>query len=143
MDIVYCLLAIAGFVGLWFFNSKVICNKLVEPVRKFPYTKFEKCDPPLGTVSVSGIGFTFFETGRYDYATMSSAQYLFFCFLIPLIPVGCYRAQTMGSSGRSTEYRIFGHEKWRFWEVVSVYLGTYSWIGGIFSVFALIYCFFD
>ena len=43
MAIVYCLLAVAGFVGLWFFNSRVICDKLVEPVRKYPYTKFEKC----------------------------------------------------------------------------------------------------
>ena len=58
-------------------------------------------------------------------------------------PVGCYRAQTLGSKGRSTQYRIFGHEKWRFWEVVSIYLGVYSRIGGIISIIALICSFFD
>lgn len=141
MSIVYCLLAVAGFVGLWFFNSRVICDKFVEPIRKYPYTKFEKCDPPLGTMN--GIGFTLYETGRLDYNTMSSAHYLFFCFIIPLFPVGCYRAQTLGSKGRSTQYRIFGHEKWRFWEVVSIYLGVYSRIGGIISIIALICSFFD
>lgn len=141
MDILYCLLALAGFVGLWFFNDKVIVEKFIEPTRQYPYTKFEKCDPPLGTAN--GIGFTLYGTGRYDYNTGSTAHYLFFCFFIPLLPLGCYRAQMVGSKGRSTQYRIFGHEKWRFWEVISIYLSTYSWIGGIISIIALICTFFD
>ena len=136
MEIVYCLCCIALFVGLWFFNDKVICNKLVEPYRKYPYTKFEKCNPPLGTMN--GIGFTLYEGGRFDIHTMSSSHYLFFCLLIPLFPVDCYRAQMIGSSGKSTRYKIFGHEKWRFWEVFSIYLRAYSWLGGIISVIALI-----
>lgn len=136
MNIVYCLSALAGFVGLWFFNLKVISEKLIEPTREYTYTKFKKCDPPLGTIN--GIGFNLYEGGRLDYATMSTAHYLFFCFIIPLFPIGCYRAQMTESSGKSTQYRIYGHDKWRFWEVVSIYLATYSWIGGIISIIALI-----
>ena len=141
MDTLYCVLALVICVAVWFFNTKVICNKLVEPVRKYPFTKFEKCDPPLG--SINGIGFRLFGSGRVDYSTGSEAWYLFFCFLVPLFPVGCYRATEVSSSGRSTSYRIFGHEKWRFWEVVSIYISTYTWFAGFISVICLIVSFFE
>ena len=97
-------------------NEKFLANKLIEPVRNFPYTKFEKCDPPLGTMN--GIGFRLYCGGRYDYDTNSQAWYLFFCFIIPLFPIGCYRATEVSSSGKGSSYRIYGHDKWRFWEVI-------------------------
>ena len=60
---------------------------MIEPIRQWPYTKFEKCDPPLGTIN--GIGITLCGGwGRYDPDTNSTVYYLFFSFVIPLIPMG-------------------------------------------------------
>lgn len=142
MDILYYSSGLISCIGLWFFNLKVIGDKLIEPHRKWPYTKFQKCSPPLGTGN--GIGFTLLNGGgRYDVNTNSTAWYLFFCFFfIPILPLGCYRASEVGSRGKSMQYRIFGHEKWRFWEVLSIYLASYSWIGGIVFIIAIICEFF-
>ena len=142
MNTVYCLIFLVAFVGLWFFNSKIIIQRLIEPVRQWPYTKFEKCDPTLGTIN--GIGCTLCGGwGRYDPNTNSIVYYHFFSFIIPLIPLGCYRATQIGESGNSTEYQIYGHDKWRFWEVIAVYLSSISWLGGIFILLCLIISFFD
>lgn len=142
MNILYSLLSIAAFVGLWFFNSRILIPKMIEPIRKWPYTKFEKCDPPLGTLN--GIGFILCDGwGRYESDTNSNVYYLFFFFFVPIVPVGCYRAREIGRSGNRTQYQIFGHEKWRFGEVVAIYLSYIPWIGGIISLIALIASFFD
>ena len=115
---------------------------MIEPIRQWPYTKFEKCDPMLGTIN--GIGFSLCGGwGRYDQETNSTVYYLFFSFFIPLIPLGCYRATEVGQSGKSTHYQIYGRDKWRFWEVMAVYLSGISWIGGVVSLIALIASFFE
>ena len=109
MNTVYCLLFLIAFVGLWFLNSKVIISRMIEPIRQWPYTKFEKCDPMLGTIN--GIGCTLCGGwGRYDPDTNSTVYYLFFSFIIPLIPLGCYRATQVSESGNSTQYQIYGHD---------------------------------
>lgn len=142
METLYYIIALAIFIALWFLNTRIIISRLIEPIRQWPYTKLEKCNPPLG--SVNGIGFTLCGGwGRYDAGTNSEAYYLFFSFFIPLIPLGCYRATNVGTNGKSTQYRIYGHDKWRFWEVVAVYLSSISWFGGIISLIALVCSFFD
>ena len=145
MDTLYCLLFFVGFIGLWFINSKIIIPKMIEPLRQWPYTNFEKCDPSLGTVN--GIGCTLCGGwGRYDPDTDSTVFYQFFSFIIPLIPLGCYRAsevRQIRESYGSTEYRIYGHEKWNFWEVLAIYLNSISWVGGIISLLALVSSIFD
>lgn len=142
MEVLYCLLALAGFVGLWFLTTRFFNEKLIEPIRKWPYTKFEKCDPPLGTIN--GIGFSLCGgSGRFDYDTNSTAHYLFFCFFIPLIPLGCYRAQEVANSGKGSSYRIFGHEKWIFWEVIQIYLTSIAWAGGVISLICAVCAIFD
>ena len=127
-------------VAVWFLNSRVLAVKLIEPYRKYPYTKFEKCDPPLGIVN--GIGFNLICGGRYEAQTASDAYYLFFSFFIPLIPLGCYRSQEVSSSGRGSSYRIYGHEKWRFWEVISIYISGISWFIGFICLISFIFSFF-
>lgn len=141
MDTLYAVISLLICIVIWFLNSKFIGNKLIEPVRKYPYTKFEKCDPPLG--SINGIGFRLFCGGRADLGTSSEAWYLFFCFIIPLFPIGCYRATEVSSSGRSQSYRIYGHEKWRFWEVIYIYISSLSWFAGFISLICLIASFFE
>ena len=140
MNTLYSALVLIASIGVWFLNSKLIC-KLIEPIREYPYTKFEKCYPPLGTGN--GIGFRLYCGGRTEFSTTSQAWYLYFCFLIPLFPIGCYRATQVSSSGRSQSYRIYGHEKWRFWEVVYIYLSSYAWVAGVISALCLIFSFFD
>lgn len=141
MDTLYSILVLAASIAVWFFNSKVLCPKLIEPIRKYPYTKFEKCDPPLG--SINGIGFRLFQGGRAEFSTNSEAWYLFFCFLVPLFPIGCYRATQVSSNGRSQSYKIFGHEKWRFWEVICIYISSFAWAAGVISAICLIVSFFE
>jgi hypothetical protein len=140
MESFYSLLGLILCVALWFFNRKILANKLIEPYRKYPYTKFEKCAPPLGTVN--GIGFNLICGGRYEHQTESEAYYLFFSLLIPLIPIGCYRAKEVNSSHRGNSYRIYGHEKWRFWEVFSIYISGISWCVGFICLISLIFSFF-
>ncbi|MDO4735776.1 MAG: hypothetical protein Q4B21_02010 [Bacteroidia bacterium] len=140
MGTLYSAIGLITCIVVWFLNSKFISDKLIEPIRKYPYTKFEKCNPPLGTMN--GIGFTLYCGGRFDYNTNSQAWYLFFCFLIPLFPIGCYRATEVDSSGRGRSYKIYGHDKWRFWEVISIYISSFAWIGGVISIIALIASFF-
>lgn len=123
-------------IGLWHFNDKVIVPRLVEPYLAEPYDAYEKCSPILG--SVNGIGFTLCGGyGRYDGLTGSSVYYLFFSFFIPLIPLKCYRARELDGSGRQRQYRIFGHESWRFGEIVVVYVSAIAWLGGALSVLAI------
>jgi hypothetical protein len=142
MDTVYCFLSLVAFVGLWFLNSKIIIPRMIEPIRQWPYTKFEKCDPMLGTIN--GIGCSLYGGwGRYDPGTNSTAYYLFFSFIIPLIPLGCYRATQVGEDGNNTQYQIYGHDKWRFWEIFAVYISSISWVGGIISLLFLIVSIFD
>lgn len=136
----YCLFVyLVLFVGLWFLNSKVVIPRLVEPFVSKPYNAFEKCNPVLS--SVNGVGFTLRGGfGRYDGATDSSVYYLFFSILIPLIPIKCYRATEL-DAGR--QYRIYGHESWRFWEIVAVYLSTISGVGIIVCVLLIVLQLFD
>lgn len=141
MSTLYSAICLVCCVGVWILNSKLISNKFVEPVRKTPYNDFEKCDPVLG--SINGIGFRLFCGGRADLGTNSEAWYLFFCFLIPLFPISCYRATEVSNSGRSQSYRIFGHESWRFWEIISIYISSLSWFVGFISLICLIISFFE
>ena len=138
MGIVYLLLALVVSVSLWFLDKNVISKKLIESTRKYPYTKFEVCNPPLGTFN--GIGFTLMRGGRHDFGTNSQAWYLFFVILfIPIFPVGCCRATQVDSSGKGNSYRIYGYEKWSIWEVLSIYINSYIYIVGVALLLMLIF----
>ena len=77
MDTLYSALVLIASIGVWFLNSKLIC-KLIEPIREYPYTKFEKCNPPLGTGN--GIGFRLYCGGRTEFSTNSQACIYTFAF---------------------------------------------------------------
>ena len=142
MDILWCILALAGFIVLGVLNNRVLAPRVIKPEPGKAYTRFEKCDPPLGTFN--GIGSSLYDSGgRLDFNTGSTAQYLFFCFFIPLFPCGCYRARIVGSSGKSTQYQIFGHERWSFWEFFTIYIRSIAWVGGVISVIALLVTIFN
>lgn len=141
MEQIYILLIIAASVGLWFLNEKVIVPKLVEPYSHEPYTRFEKCKPFLGTAN--GIGLTLGGGwGRYDAITDSSVYYLFLTIFVPLIPIACYRASEVEPGSKHRQYRIYGHEKWRFGEIVVIYISSLAWAAGSISILCLIISFF-
>lgn len=79
-----------GFLPLDFFD-----DKFIETVRKWPYTKFEKCDPMLGTIN--GIGLSLCGgSGRYDYSTSSTISFSVFSFLLyHLVAIEPKKFQTM------------------------------------------------
>lgn len=140
MEKLYWLLGLAFFIGLWFLFDRILGEKLVEQTRDSPYTKFEKLEPPLGLRN--GIGFRLYSGGRYDFNTNSYSWYLFFCFIIPLFPIACYRASEVSSSRKGCSYRIYGYEKWRFGEVFLIYMSIFVWIGCISCVGGFIASFF-
>ncbi len=122
---------------LYFLNKKILIKKFIEPTRNTPYTDFKKCNPPLWTINL--IGFRLFQGGRYDYDTNSYSFYLFFCCILPLFPVRCYRATEVSDSGEGTSYMIYGHEQWRFWEIILFYISVYAQIGCILFIGSFIF----
>lgn len=136
----YSIISIVSSIVIWTVWSKFVHEKKVEQNRSTPYTDFEKCEPPLGTIG--GIGFHFFQSGRFDLATGSFAYYSFFCFIIPLFPLGCYRARLASNFGRNTSYTVYGYEKWRFWEVFEIYMYSIAGAAFIIGIITLIISFF-
>ena len=87
--------------------------------------------PPLGTWNAIGITCL----GKYRILGETQVSYVFLSLLFPIIPIGCYRV-TEGLSTTphrdgpawksSTQYKIYGSEKWNLLEVLHVYLSSYS-----------------
>lgn len=136
-NIIYYSLGILVCIGLWFLNAHIIDEKFIESRLKEPYKRFEKCDPILGTGN--GIGLVLMNShARYDDYTDTTVWYLYISLFIPILPIGCYRAKEIGSKGKTTRYKIYGHEKWRFFEILSIYLSAYSFIAGFILILAII-----
>lgn len=67
--------------------------------------------------------------------------YLFFCVVIPLIPIGCYAYSEISHAARSTTYRFYGSQRWDFFEVLSLYLIGCSSVAIVGSIIAIIWAF--
>lgn len=81
--------------------------------------------------SWNNIGFSLLGDFRYDLMNNSRVKYYFFCVVIPVFPLGCYRVNEglttdLGRKGAfresKTDYTIYGTEKWSALEVLSIYL---------------------
>ena len=84
----------------------------------------------VGTSTFNGIGTRILGWFRYHNGTY--AGYIFFCVLVPLIPLSCirYSQGSIGPTRRSgasrvsvSNYTIYGTEKWKLSEIVMIYLG--------------------
>ena len=101
-------------------------------------------DIPLGTGN--GIGLHFLGDYRHDYISDGSTNvsyYFFVFFFLPIIPLGCYRIQEGSTYSPShhrstTRYKIYGTEKWKFTEVVTIYLKTWGALIAVLLIFSLI-----
>ncbi len=94
-----------------------------------PVYNWEKPTCDFGTwngIGIVLIGFGF----RKDYLNDSEVKYAFLSFLIPLIPIGCYRVSKLGSDSfgggyiqeTTTTYKIYGTEEWRIHEIIISYI---------------------
>lgn len=135
MGILGSLVCIVGCIIVTIINFKFIFCNLIEDKRLSPFKDFRLCDPPLWIRN--GIGFTLYRGGRkdmiyskcgdYTKTSISYSYYLFFCILLPIFPIGCYRASEVNLPrrwGQGQSYRIYGREKWKFWEVVYIYINV-------------------
>lgn len=97
----------------------------------------------LGTTN--GIGSTLLGGFRsYD---NSLVFYDFICLIVPLFPVGCYRAvpgeTTQSRKTTSTSYRFYGSEKMKGLEILQVYLVTWGWLPFVFGIFGMVISIFE
>lgn len=77
-------------------------------------------------MQVNGTGLGFIGEYRFDNGTHATYHFLTF-FNFPIIPFGCYRVKTGQftriSRKRSTQgYTIYGTERWKFSEVLRIYV---------------------
>jgi len=102
-------------------------------------------DSPGSLGTMNGIGTSLYGYFRPD--GLSYVTYEFLCFFIPLIPVGCYRVEqgmtTQGYKKTSTSYRFYGSEKWRFTEVINIYLTAFGVIAMIIGGLCMIFTVFE
>lgn len=133
--LVAIILIVVPFVVTCIANT--IISRFDKGGLKIP-PRYDGKHPPNILQTWNGIGFSFYGKFRGDLKTSSYARYLCFCiFSVPIIPIGCYRVeygefQRISHKQEVQNYKVYGSEKWRFWECVSIYLL------GITIVFALI-----
>ena len=115
------LVLFISFVLYAFLMSK---SFKVSPANNDPF-------PELSTWNTIGttIHGSFREVGG------THVSYVFLSLFFPLIPIGCYRVKEGPSISphrdgaawkSSTSYSVYGSEKWNFWEVLHVYLCSWS-----------------
>lgn len=87
--------------------------------------------PTSSFESWNGIGVILIGPGfRKDPINDSEVKYAFLSFIIPLIPIGCYRVTEISSDNFGggyiqeyhTKYKIYGTEKWCIHEVFLSYI---------------------
>ena len=129
---------VTSISGLVLFFSSLLYSYLlsksfkVSPANNDPF-------PELSTWNLIGTTCQ----GSYREVGGTHVSYVFFTFIFPLIPFGCYRVKEGPSINphrdgavwkSSTSYSVYGSEKWNFLEVLHVYLS--SW-----SIMMLVLCF--
>lgn len=87
----------------------------------------------LGTIM--GVGTCFYGSFRND--GNSEVKYIFLClFFLPILPIACRRVTEGNISWKthsfSTEYTIYGKEKWNLLEIIQIYLNV--WVGTYFYI---------
>ena len=108
-----------------------ICLKYFLDKRPVAFTQPNGEHPEaLGTIM--GIGTNLLGFFHFRELENTWVSYSFFCFILPLFPVGCYRVRKEGSSygalGTKVEWAIFGSEKGNVLEVATIYLHFYGFL---------------
>lgn len=97
----------------------------------------------LGTTN--GIGSTLL--GGFRSYNDSLVFYDFICLIIPLFPIGCYRAVPGETSKKgkttSTSYRFYGSEKMKGLEILQIYMVSLGWLPFAFGILSMIISIFE
>lgn len=99
----------------------------VKPLdNKTPFVGSDNKNNKMGTYNNFGTLFI----GDFRQVASTHVSYFFVSFFLPIFPIGCYRVTkgaTTGTSRRqTTQYKIHGSEKWKFLEVLGIYLIYYG-----------------
>ena len=97
----------------------------------------------LGSYGLVGITLN----GNFRYVGKTYVSYKFLTFIVPIIPLACYRVTSDGTyntgyNEKTTFYRIYGSEKWYGIEILQIYLFNYSimtLIGCIIAMLIMIF----
>lgn len=119
-NLLYSLMALVGACIIVVF-SHIIDNYLCKHPGK---SRPANGKTPLVLGIGNGIGVGMF--GEFIRKGGVQASYSFLCFIIPLIPLGCYDRCISNYKSESykrqvTTYQMAGSQPWRFLEVLSIY----------------------
>ena len=122
---------------LWLLGA-IACFLFINFVIKPILERITKKNPPLYNgekpdtdfESWNGIGIILLGEFRKDQQNDSIVKYSFFSLFVPLIPLQCYRVKEVYNESfgggyiqeHKSKYKIYGTEKWNFWEVCLTYL---------------------
>ena len=107
----------------------IIGTRYIKEYRETKFLNFQECNPVLFSIHFL-VGVSLFGGGRYEEETDSKSMYQFFYFIIPLIPLNCYRAKELELGS----YEIYGHEKWDLWEIFYIILLRLSAVSTFISI---------
>ena len=142
--IIVLIISLVGCLLLIFLLHKYLKYKNGSSIRIHNNAVYNGKELAFPLSTINAIGFNLYGNYRFDIINGSSVKYMFFCVLLPLFPVGCYRAvegewKRLGRQGAAqvskTKYSIYGTEKWSLVEVLIIYLYVIS----IVLVFLIIY----
>jgi hypothetical protein len=128
----------------------LVCNYVFVPLMnklgKRYKPRYDGNRPLENFETTNAVGISLFGDGfRVDPKNGSEVKYSFFTFIIPLIPVGCYRLKEVDNTSfgggyiqeSKTKLIIYGTERWRIIEILYLYL-SFIIIGWGFYYFCLI-----
>ena len=141
-SLLYSLAALGGsciVVGFSHIIDKFLCK---HPGKSRPANG----KTPLVLGSGNGIGIGMF--GEFIRKNGVQASYSFLCFIIPLIPLGCYDScitnyKSDSHKRQTTTYQMTGSQPWRFLELISIYCRYWGGVAIFISVISVIESFFS
>lgn len=127
MKFLYIFIASVIFLICRYFILKGFLNNF-RTIKPYDINE-DNNSPSLFTLNGCGTCFRgFFRNQGTVYVT-----YQFLCLMfIPIIPIGCYLVSDEGDD----KYKVYGGTKWRFFEIIAIYLQWFGWLGVIASTIA-------
>lgn len=129
--VVFGLLAVSGLFFLPILSIVPLAYAIWQRWFHLANQPFEIADRnsdwPKSLTRISGIGYAFL--GKYRKLDDGSyVTYLFFWFILPICPVGCYRVKRLKPSWLdwNLSYEVYGSDKRKTAEIVNVYLIFYG-----------------
>lgn len=136
------LAVVAVILALYF----VIIMPRMEKFINIP-PRFDGKVPNGDFGTFNGIGLCLLGDFRYDWRTQTMVKYEFLTLIVPLFPTNCYRAKitqeySVNHKRHITKYKIYGTEKWHWFEVLSIYVMGFGGLALLVAVINLLQAIF-